>query len=201
LADPLRRQRFIEIDDDPEGFPRGHHLHDIAEVEIRIHDRVEALAVLLLFRIMHPDADRLCCTVDLARSHDGCWLPLTGRWLEAQVTVGGDTQAVLNDADAALVALRIIIVSEHHVEPGHLEILQLVEPKLIVGRRERGSENKTQGWEGDQPVHLNAGARVFTAPTAKKREAQSSATNGRPEDRVAGRTGGEPWRVIAEART
>src|SRR5690606_24433390 len=91
--------------------------------------------------------------------------------------------------------------SEHHVEPGHLEILQLVEPKLIVGRRERGGENKTQGWEGDQPVHLNAGARVFTAPTAKKREAQSSATNGRPEDRVAGRTGGEPWRVIAEART
>ena len=87
--------------------------------------------------------------VDHALTDDRSGLPLAGSAIEAQVAVGRDTLAVLDDAHSALVPLGIIVVGEHHVEPGHLEILEVVKRELRrLGRGQR---------HGDEPHRTDGG--------------------------------------------
>ena len=56
-ADPLVRQRLLEVHEDAERLALGTHAHRVGEAEVRVVDRVEALAVLRLVGELRAQAD------------------------------------------------------------------------------------------------------------------------------------------------
>ena len=156
---PGFRQRPVEIDDDPERSSGRDHPHGIAEAQVGIADRVEALPVPRGIRILHAHADFLRLSVHRAGAGLGHRLPLSRSRVKAQVAVGGDAAAVLDDTHTALMPFRIVIVGEHDIEPWHLEIFELVERQGWLGCSSRARTGEDQA--GKQP-------RDSPAETARK---------------------------------
>ena len=121
LADPLVGQRLFEIDDDAEGPARWPDTNRVGELQVRVLNRVEALPVLVLVWVLRAQADLARGLVDNPLADLGHGLPLAWRAIEAEVAVGCHAPAVLDDADASLMALRVVVVGQHHVEPRHLQ--------------------------------------------------------------------------------
>jgi len=127
LSDPFGRKGRVKVDQDPERAALGLHPDRIAEPQVGIGHRVESPVVLAEVGIAHVHADLLRGAIDLPRAHDGRRLPLARGRLQTQVPIGRDAHPVLDDAHAALVALRIIVMRQHDVEPRHLEVLLIVD--------------------------------------------------------------------------
>ena len=165
LADPRVRQRRIEVDHDAHGLALGAHADGVGEAQVRVLDGVEALAVLRIVRVLHPYADLAARAVDHALAHHlRHRLPLARRAVEAQVAVGRHALAVLDDADAPLVALGVVVVRQHHVETGPLEVLELVQAQ--GGRRGRssgGGDRRGGRGQGKQPGQEQQVSRVHEA--------------------------------------
>ena len=134
LPNPRGRQRLVEVHDNPESRSVRLDLDHVAELQVRIADRVQALAILALVRIGHADADLLGRAVDLPPAHGRGWLPLAGSRVEPKVAVGSDPLAVQDHPHASLVSLGIEIVRQHDVQTGHLEVFLVVDRKRL-GRR------------------------------------------------------------------
>jgi len=156
LADEGGGHGLFEIDEDAETRAFGPHADGVGELQVGVVDRIESAAVPRFVGILHPDADLLGRPIDLPLPGFGNGLPLAGRAIQPEVAVGRHAQAVLNDADAALMALRIVVVREHHVEPGHLEVFEFVEGECgRSGRRVGGgqaSECEKRGEGGGDEV-------------------------------------------------
>ncbi len=123
LADPFGRQRRVEIDDDAKRRALGAHAERVAEFEVGVIDGVKTDAVLRVVGKLGVHADLARGAIDDALAHLRRGGPLARRAVEAEVAVGRDAQAVLQDAYAALVAFRVVVVREHDVEAWHLQIL------------------------------------------------------------------------------
>ncbi len=124
---PFGGQRLLEVHHDAERLPRRLDPYPIGEPQIRIFERIEALSVARLVRILHAHADLVAPPVHLPRAHLGDRRPLARCGLQTQVPVGGDPGSVLNDRDPALMPLRIEVVGQHHVEARHLKVFELVD--------------------------------------------------------------------------
>ena len=133
LAHPLLRDGRVEIDADANGFAFGPRAHGVVELEIRIDDGIETLAIALRVRIRERHADFLRGRVGFALAGFRNRRPLPGRRLEAHVAVRGDALVVHDDAEAALVAFGVVVLPVHHVDAGPLEVFLGVEFE-IVGR-------------------------------------------------------------------
>ena len=127
LADPLVGQRLLEVDDEAKGLADRPHADRVREPQIGVVDGVEALAVLRLVRVLRAQADLASGAVHDPLADLGHRLPLPRRAVEADVAVRRDAPPVLDDSDPALVALGVVVVREHHVEPRHRQVLEVVE--------------------------------------------------------------------------
>src|SRR5690606_28853466 len=124
----------VEVNNDPERSPLRNNLKGICKSEIRINDRIKSFPVFRLIWVLHTNADLLLVAVYDTRSYLRNGLPLPGCGFKPKVAVGSNPKSVLNYSYTTLVALRIEIMSEHYVEPGHFQIVLIIDTQhLILG--------------------------------------------------------------------
>ena len=137
LAFPVGGQRLVEIDRDLERIAvHRRHRDMVGEVEVRVVDRIEALTVLRLVRVMqglgHGPGGGVHHGLAVARRHGR---PLTRRRLKPQIAVRRHARAVLDHGHAGLVAVGIDIGEDGDVQARRLEIALVVELELRLGLR------------------------------------------------------------------
>ncbi len=151
--DPGVRKGFLQVHDDAKAAVVRLDSHRVVELEIRVDDGVEPFAIQLRVGEAEVRGDRLGVLVHQALVELGDWLPLPGRGLQAQVAVGSGADAVLDDAHPTLVAFGIEITERHHVEPGALEVLGVVQSEWRIlsfgchrARLRRWCSRRRGGW-------------------------------------------------------
>lgn len=137
---PFAWELFVEVD----GYGKtrigcGFDLESIGEFKIWILDGVESFSVFGFVWVLEAAGDGSGFWVDgSGADFGGDGVPLAGGSVEAEISVGGDPEAVLDNADSALVSLGVIVMGEHDVEPLSLEVFELVELELSCVGGARG---------------------------------------------------------------
>jgi hypothetical protein len=105
-------------------FASNHDL--IRKIQVRIIDRIEASPISAWIWIGEPGSYFVSIFANCAFVLLWHWLPLSGGWVKSQVPISRYSNAVLNDADTCLMPFGIDVLEGHYIEPGQLEILQIV---------------------------------------------------------------------------
>ena len=129
LADERIGNGLVQVQGHFDVVAHGPGGHRIGDVHVRIDHRVEAGQVAGGVRIGQGGGDDI--VADLAADLPGHGLPLAGRRLESEVTVGSDPLAVHQDAHTALMPFGIEVIEGHHIDTlvaeipfrDHLELL------------------------------------------------------------------------------
>src|SRR5512138_451821 len=151
FADPRLGHGLVHVDDQSNRFAFRNRSHGIGELEIGIHDRIESFAVPIGIRIRELHRDLPLRSIDLSLA--GFWdrRPLSRRRLESYIAVRGDALVVHEDAETALMAFGVVILTEHHVDAVALEVLLLVEREGVGC--DRAGEWERQQQDRDESSH------------------------------------------------
>ena len=125
----LVRDRGVEIHRYEESPARRLQRHGVGHAVVGIYHGVETCVMAAGVRETKrgDDAVSIHLAAELFRDR----LPLAGRGLEAYVAVAGDTAAVHQHGDAALMALGIEIVKGHDVHPVLVEVSGRVQAEVL----------------------------------------------------------------------
>ena len=132
LADERIGNGLVQVQGHFDVVAHGPGGHRIGDVHVRIDHRIKAGQVARGVRIGQGGGDDI--VADLAADLPGHGLPLAGRRLEPEVTVGSDPLAVHQDAHTALMPFGIEVIEGHHIDTlvaeipfrDHLELLGLL---------------------------------------------------------------------------
>ena len=152
-ARPLLRQWLLQVDVEVNRVALGAHAHLIAEREIGIDDRVEAVSVLARVRVRergHDLASRAAHFAAILLRHRR---PLARRRLETYVAIRGDAHAVLHDRHAALMTVRIEILERHHVHAVAMEVVARGEHEGTLCGQHAAECEEERGGEDDRTEH------------------------------------------------
>ena len=141
LADEAGGDGLIEVDGDVDGAALAVDGHLIGEIEVGVVDGIEADTVLGGVGIGERGSDGIGGRVDSAGHLRRHGLPLAGRGIEANVAVGGDAHTILDDGDAALMAVGIDVLKGHDVDARRLEIFFLIQAEAGALRQQSGDRD------------------------------------------------------------